>query len=144
MADHFKKEERCRPSGTMNFAQIVREGEYVMVARQDQFERLGKGGCPWFMPEDPTGTYKCRTCMKLFDSEPDASSHHKRSKCNVGPPPIPVDCHKTISEVLVEVLPRPLKRRKLDDALAAAASSNDSDISSTGKCLYLHHISYII
>ena len=97
------------------------------------------------MPKDPAGTYKCRTCMKLFESEPDANVHFKKTKCNAGSPPIPVDCLMTISKVLVEVLPRPLKRRKLDDALAAAASVNDADSSSTGKCMYLTaSASYVI
>lgn len=49
-----------KSEGTMNFALIVREGECVMVAMQDQFERLGKGGCPWPMLKDPTDTYKCK------------------------------------------------------------------------------------
>ena len=137
LAAHCRENEKCRLPGNPNLTKLGNACELAMIAKHDQFERLGKGGCPWFMPEDPTGTYKCRTCKKLFESEPDANVHFKKTKCNVGSAPIPVDCLMTISKVLVEVMARPLKRRKLDDALAAAASANDSDVSSTGKYIYL-------
>ena len=137
LAAHCRENEKCRLPGNLNLTKVGRALELDMIAKHDQYQRLRKDGCSWFQQKDPTDTHKCTTCMKLFDSASDANRHYKQTRCNDGPPPIPVDCHKTISKVLVEVLPRPLKSRKLDDTFAAAGSTNYADSSSTGKYMYL-------
>ena len=87
--------------------------------------------------KDPTGTRKCLKCKRLCALEPEAILHHKQTQCKKAAPPVPVDCHVTITGVLVEVLP--INCRKLDGAFAAAAAdSTDISNSSTGKWLYLY------
>ena len=131
LATHCREHDMCRVSG--NLAQLGNSLQLDMISKNDQYQRERKDGCSWFKQEDPTDTYKCPTCTKLFGSEAGASSHYKRSQCKSGPPPISVDCHETISGVLVEVVPRRMKR-KLDDAFAVVAASPNISNGSTGKC----------
>ena len=130
LAAHCRDHDMCRLLEG-NLSKLGNSLVLDMISKNDQYQRERKDGCSWFKHEDPTDTYKCPTCTKLFESEAGASSHYKRSQCKSGPPPISVDCHETISGVLVEVVPRPMKQRKLDDTFAAAASPNING--STGK-----------
>ena len=135
---HSREHDMCRVSG--NLAQLGNSLHLAMTMKREQYQRERKDGCSWFKQEDPADTYKCPTCEKLFKQESDANRHYRQTMCKSGPPPISVDCHETISGVLVEVVPRPIKQRKLDDTFAAATSPNISN-GSTGKCfMFAWHI----
>lgn len=121
MADHFSSSEQCRPPGKLNYSALARDAELKMIANDDRFRRLGKGGCDWFERDDPADIFKCVSCDHLFDSFGKAARHHVRTSCQNGPPPAPVSCHITSSGVLVEV--RPMYRRRLESSLDAAAGS---------------------
>ena len=138
LAVHCRENEQCQLPVNANLTKLGKALELSMISKQDQYRRLGKGGCDWFEQNDPTDTYKCQTCDRLYATEFDAKKHCSRGKCRGGPPPMPADCHETISGVLVEVLARPLKQRRLDDTFAATVSANSASTSqsSTGKWLY--------
>ena len=121
MTDHFSSSEQCRPPGKLNYSALARDAELKMIANDDRFRRLGKGGCDWFERDDPADIFKCVSCDHLFDSFGKAARHHVRTSCQNGPPPAPVSCHITTSGVLVEV--RPMYRRRLESSLDAAAGS---------------------
>ena len=130
LAAHCRDHDMCRLSDG-NLSKLGNSLVLDMISKNDQYQRERKDGCSWFKHEDPTDTYKCPRCTKLFKSEFEAKKHCSRGKCQDGSSPISVDCHETISGVLVEVVPRPVKQRKLDDTFVAAASPNING--STGK-----------
>ena len=79
LSDHFCSSEQCRPPGKLNYSELAREAVLRIIANDDRFRRLGKGGCDWFERDDPADTFKCATCCTLFDSLGKATKHVKQT-----------------------------------------------------------------